>query len=61
LKEDVISDSKAKKTGGRKSKTKTVHTSDSISSTESSEDILDLYKRTSLEIEKIRTSSHTLK
>ncbi|GES77059.1 hypothetical protein GLOIN_2v1848972 [Rhizophagus clarus] len=54
--ENVISDSKAKKTKGRKSRTKAVHASDSISPTESSEDVLDLYKRTSSEIEKFRAS-----
>ncbi|GES84072.1 hypothetical protein GLOIN_2v1836991 [Rhizophagus clarus] len=54
--EDVISDSKAKKTEGRKSRTKAVRASDSISPTESSEDVLDLYKRTSSEIEKFRAS-----
>ncbi|CAI2197488.1 5281_t:CDS:2, partial [Funneliformis geosporum] len=54
--EDVISDSKVKKAGGRKSRTKTVCTSDSITSTESSEDVLDLYKRTNNDIEKIRAS-----
>ncbi|GBC05441.1 hypothetical protein RclHR1_06230001 [Rhizophagus clarus] len=53
-------DSKVKKTGGRKSRTKTVCASDSISSTESSEDVLDLYKRTNNDIEKIRASGHTL-
>ncbi|CAG8651437.1 4086_t:CDS:2, partial [Dentiscutata heterogama] len=56
LEEDVVSDSKVKKTGERKSRTETVRVSDSISSTESSEDVLDLYKRTSSEIEKIRAS-----
>ncbi|GBC08950.1 hypothetical protein RclHR1_00850031 [Rhizophagus clarus] len=58
--EDVISDSKVKKTGERKSKTKTVCASDSISSTESFEDVLDLYKRTNNDIEKIRASGHAL-
>ncbi|GES76623.1 hypothetical protein GLOIN_2v1848972 [Rhizophagus clarus] len=58
--EDVISDSKVKKTGGRKSRTKTVCASDSISSTESSEDVLDLYKRTNNDIEKIRASGRAL-
>ena len=58
--EDVISNSKVKKTGGRKSRTKTVCASDSISSTESSEDVLDLYKRTNNDIEKIRASGHAL-
>ena len=58
--EDVISDSKVKKTGGRKSRTKTVCASDSISSTESSEDVLDLYKRTNKDIEKIRVSGRAL-
>jgi hypothetical protein len=58
--ENVISDSKVKKTGGRKSRTKTVCASDSISSTESSEDVLDLYKRTNNDIEKIRASGRAL-
>ncbi|CAG8583175.1 7533_t:CDS:1, partial [Dentiscutata heterogama] len=58
--ENVVSDSKVKRTGGRKSKTKTVYVSDSISSIKSSEDVLDLYKRTSSEIEKIRASGHAL-
>jgi hypothetical protein len=58
--EDVISDSKVKKTEGRKSRTKTVCAFDSISSTESSEDVLDLYKRTNNDIEKIRASGHAL-
>ncbi|CAG8659843.1 10622_t:CDS:2, partial [Dentiscutata heterogama] len=35
---DIVSDNKVKKTGGRKSRTETVRVSDSISSTESSED-----------------------
>ena len=59
--EDIISDNKAKKTGGgRKSRIKAVHVSDSILSTESSEDVLDLYKRTNPEIEKIRASGRAL-
>ncbi|GES74927.1 hypothetical protein GLOIN_2v1836991 [Rhizophagus clarus] len=58
--EDVILDSKAKKTEGRKSRTKAVRVSDSISPTESSEDILDLYKRASSEIEKFRASGRPL-
>ena len=58
--EDVISDSKVKKTGGRKSRTKTVCTSDFISFIKSSEDILDLYKRTNNDIEKIRASGRAL-
>jgi hypothetical protein len=57
---DSASDSKAKKTGGRKSRSKSIHASDPISSTESSEDVLDLYKRTSPEIEKIRASGRSL-
>ncbi|CAG8694644.1 1992_t:CDS:1, partial [Dentiscutata heterogama] len=56
LEEDVVSDSKVKKTGGRKLRTETVYVSDSISSTESSKDVLDLYKRSSSKIEKIRAS-----
>ena len=55
---------KAKKTGGKKRSqggqaipgTK----KENISSTESSEDVLDLYKRSSSEIEKIRASGRTL-
>jgi hypothetical protein len=60
LEENIISDSKVKKTGGRKSRTKTVCASDSISSTESSEDVLDLYKRTNDDIEKIKASGRPL-
>ncbi|CAG8542899.1 10290_t:CDS:2, partial [Dentiscutata heterogama] len=60
LEEDVVLDSKVKKTGERKSRTETVRVSDFISSTESSEDVLDLYKRTSSEIEKIRVSGRAL-
>ncbi|GES85407.1 hypothetical protein GLOIN_2v1836991 [Rhizophagus clarus] len=56
----VISNSKAKKTEGRKSRTKAVCASDSISPTVSSEDVLDLYKRTSSEIEKFRASGRPL-
>ncbi|CAG8531966.1 17159_t:CDS:1, partial [Dentiscutata heterogama] len=58
--ENVVLDSKVKKTEGRKSRTKTVYVSDSISSIESFEDVLDLYKRTSSEIEKIRVSGRAL-
>ncbi|CAG8496462.1 3954_t:CDS:2 [Dentiscutata heterogama] len=60
LEEDVVSDSKVKKTEGRKSRTETVRVSNSISSTESSESVLDLYKRSSSEIEKIRASGRAL-
>ncbi len=51
---NIISDSKTKKIGERKLKTKTICISDSISFTKSFENILDLYKRTNPEIEKIR-------
>ncbi|CAG8669300.1 978_t:CDS:1, partial [Dentiscutata heterogama] len=58
--EDIISNSKAKKTGERKSKSKAIRISDSILSTESSKDILDFYKRTAPEIEKIKAFDHVL-
>jgi hypothetical protein len=51
---------KVKKTGERKSRTKTVCAFDSISSTESSEDVLDLYKRTGPDIEKVKLSGRPL-
>ncbi|CAG8671431.1 3402_t:CDS:2 [Cetraspora pellucida] len=60
LEENVISDSKAKKTEKRKLRSKSVCISDSILSTGFSEDVLDLYKRTASEIEKIRASDHIL-
>ncbi|CAG8439659.1 17463_t:CDS:2, partial [Dentiscutata heterogama] len=58
--EDIISDSKTKKTRERKLRSKAVHISDSILSTESSENVLDFYKRTAPKIEKIRAFGHAL-